>query len=162
MLKFQTILCPVDLSLASNDALAIACSLARDHGGRLIVVHCAPDDVRIGKLVPVPTAEYEAAIREGIQNLESAQPQTKAVPKDIRVLRGHPVTHILRLAKELPADVIVMATQGKTGMSRILLGSVAEEVLREASCPVIAVRSSHFAEPVPAASESRDVGPRVK
>lgn len=142
MLKFQTILCPIDLMPSSQDALALASSLARDHGGRLIVVHVAPDDLPIEpKLAPTSLATWEKLVREDIKSLEESQPETASVPTEVRVLKGHAVTEILGLAKELPADVIVMATQARAGLPRLLLGSVAEAVLREANCPVIAVRS---------------------
>ena len=68
---------------------------------------------------------------------------------EYRVQDGDPVVEILEVTREAPCDLIVMGTHGRTGLGRLLMGSVAEQVLRRASCPVLTVRTP-FPEPVSA------------
>jgi nucleotide-binding universal stress UspA family protein len=68
------------------------------------------------------------------------------VQLEYRLGTGDPATEILRLAGETKCDLIVMGTHGRTGLTRLVLGSVAEEVLRQAPCPVLAVKTPDRAE----------------
>lgn len=142
MLAIQTILCPTDFSEASKCAFRLACSLARDHGARLIVLHVAPPPQKVGydgkPLVP--------GLPEGYQNdLENRLTQFRAQVTDVsvetRLEEGFAATEILRIARETPCDLIVLATHGRTGLWRLLMGSVAEQVVRKARCPVLAVKA---------------------
>ena len=60
--------------------------------------------------------------------------------REVQVAAGHPAETIVRMARELAVDLIIMATHGRTGVSHLLLGSVAEHVVRHAPCPVLTVR----------------------
>lgn len=126
MLSIQTILHPTDLSPRSEYALQLACSLARDHGARLIVLHVVqpPEDKGIA---------WDALVKR-----QAPDPKV-SMERQLEV--GNPAKEILRLAQELRCGLIVMGTHGRTGLSRVLMGSVAEEVSREALCPVLTVKN---------------------
>jgi nucleotide-binding universal stress UspA family protein len=145
MFTIRRILHPTDFSEQSRAALEVASALARDYKAELVVTHVyqppavyAPD----GIAMPMPAEEpYEARVQ-----LARVRPADPGVRIEHRLLEGHPADEILKLAREVAADVIVLGTHGKTGLSRLLMGSVAENVMRKATCPVLTVRA-----PVPAA-----------
>jgi nucleotide-binding universal stress UspA family protein len=74
-------------------------------------------------------------------NLRQLQPSDPALHVEYRLEEGFAATEILRLAEEAKADLIVMGTHGRTGLSRLVLGSVAEQVVRKARCPVLTVKA---------------------
>lgn len=143
-----TILHPTDFSEQSRCALDLAASLARSQHARLVLLHVVPD------LKAVLRAEMAAGHRPsehfeedmaGYRHEMSVRLQTQEVPGGAvaveRVLREGPVAEtILRVAEELPTPLIVMGSHGKRGVEKVLLGSVAESVLRRAACPVVTVR----------------------
>jgi nucleotide-binding universal stress UspA family protein len=140
MLSIQTILHPTDFSTYSAYAFALACALARDYGARLVVVHVAMPPVIVygeGVVPPDPEANRDR-LRERLQQVV---PQEPAVPVEHRLADGNAAAEILRLAEELHVDLVVMGTHGRTGLGRLLMGSVAEQVLRKASCPVLTVKT---------------------
>jgi len=141
MAPIHTILHPTDFSDRSAYALRLACSLARDYGARLVVLHVAepppPPDVQ-GVMLPVSEHVGDEA-RADLERL--AVPAADGVRVERRLEKGDPATQTLRVARELQADLIVMGTHGRTGLSRLLMGSVAERVVRRASCPVLTVKT---------------------
>jgi nucleotide-binding universal stress UspA family protein len=131
MVHFRTILHPTDLSRHADHALQLACALRRDQGARLLVLH----------VIPVTLAEEMKAFDEDLE----AELGRLAIPDatltvERRLIVGDPATEILRVAQEEPCDVIVMGTHGRTGLGRLLMGSVAEQVVRRASCPVLTIK----------------------
>lgn len=140
LIPIHTILHPTDFSLPSSYAFALARALARDYQARLVILH----------VIAPPTAIY--AEPEVLPQLEDRKPeleqkldQMKATTDpSVRVehllKEGDPAAEILEAAQEVKADIIVMGTHGRTGLARLLMGSVAEHVLRKASCPVMTVR----------------------
>lgn len=94
-------------------------------------------------MLPVAPENYQAELREKLRRLNAGE---IGVRVRHRLVEGQPVDEILRLAKETGCDLIVMGTHGRTGLGRMLMGSVAEKVVRTASCPVVTVR-----EPSPVA-----------
>jgi nucleotide-binding universal stress UspA family protein len=139
MLHLRTILHATDFSESSQFAFRLACSLARDHGARVVVLHVVPPPIAHGEVV---------ARRQGIgyheelwQQLHRIQPPDPLVRVEHCLRDGPPAAEIAREAKEMNADLIVVGTQGRTGLARVLLGSVAEEVLRQAACPVLTVKA---------------------
>jgi len=140
----QTILHPTDFSHGSGDAFRLACSLARDHGARLIVLHVSsvPDLAYQGYGVPgaaLPAEEYLAVLR---QKLEQLKPPDSRLPIECRLEEGDPVTEILRVAATLNANLIVLSTHGQSGLRHLLMGSVAEQVVRKAPCAVLTLRAA--------------------
>lgn len=142
MLPFQTILCPTDFSDCARKAFHLAGSLARFHGARLILVHSI--DVQYGPhgygavMVEVRPADYPRQMFEALKQLQPPYPEVRV---EHVLAEGRPGTEILRVAQERGCDLIVMGTHGRTGLMSLLMGSVTEEVLRQAPCPVLTVRS---------------------
>jgi nucleotide-binding universal stress UspA family protein len=147
MLPIHTILHPTDFSEYSRSAFLLACSLARDYGARLIVLH----------VVETPTATYtEGGLmlafpegwRKNVQaQLEAVRPLDPTITVEHLLAEGGPAEEILNAAREIRADLIVMGTHGRGVLGRLLMGSVAETVLRKAPCPVLTVKN-----PFPAAA----------
>jgi nucleotide-binding universal stress UspA family protein len=148
MLPIRTILHPTDFSERSDFAYRLACSLARDYGAHLLIVH----------VVPPPVAFVGDAVWSGPIEVDMDELKNKLLrltgPDPTRVERrleeGSPADEILRLARESHCDLIVMGTHGRRGLGRLLMGSVAELVVRKAPCPVVTVKSPFpDAAPVP-------------
>ena len=156
MLPLQTILHPTDFSDCSGYAFRLACSLARDYGARLVVLHVAEPLMAVageGVLMLPPTFDLEL-LRKQLQQLEPRNPKVQV---EHRLVQGDAAAEILRIAAETKCDLIMMGTHGRTGLRRVLMGSVAEQVVRKASCPVLTVKTpqrqvSSTEEPVTAAA----------
>jgi universal stress protein A len=135
----RKILFPTDFSHTGDAALALATSLARERGASLLIVH-----------VEEPPAAYGAGemyygmpdpVTEDLRKmLKEVAPADASVPVEHRLLTGDPAHAIARLAKEEGVELIVMGTHGRTGLMRLLMGSVAEAVVRRAPCPVLTLR----------------------
>jgi nucleotide-binding universal stress UspA family protein len=136
----QTILHPTDFSRASEAALQVARSLARDHGARLIVLHVVPLDVYLdGKMaVEIDTRDYQDSLNRIRKRLDG--PDLKH-PVETRLVRGFEAEEILREAADFACDLIVMGTHRRTGLRRVLMGNTAESVLPKAHCPVLVVKA---------------------
>lgn len=140
MVRIQTILHPTDFSRQSEFAFQLACSVASDYGARLVVVHVAEAPAVAGAegMLVYPTHFDLTAIRE---QLERVRPQMAQVQVEHRLIEGRAAADILGVARETRCDLIVMGTHGRTGLDRLLMGSVAEEVVRKAACPVLTVKT---------------------
>lgn len=139
MLPLATILHPTDFSEHSEFAFRLACALARDYNARLVLLHVLPPPMVIYAGGPVP-AETWPSIDEAREKLHQLEGHAHRVRVESQVMEGDPVDMILRAAEETHSDVIVMGTHGRTALSRLLLGSVAESVLRRAPCPVLTAK----------------------
>jgi nucleotide-binding universal stress UspA family protein len=141
MLSIRTILHPTDLSSSSDYAFRLACSLARGYGARPLVVHVAKQPVitPVGGVVPPEPEQYQEELTGKLHQLQVEAPH---VPVETRLLpSGDPARAIPQVGQEAAADLIVMGTHGRQRLRRLLTGSVAEAVLRAASCPVLMMRS---------------------
>jgi nucleotide-binding universal stress UspA family protein len=151
VLPIHTILHPTDFSDHSSVAFRMACALARDYGARLVVVHATglPAIAFVEGGAPPRPEDLFAAAEAELSRVRPPDPQVRVE----RLLKeGDPVTEILSAAREAGADLIVMGTHGRTGLGRLLMGSVAEHVVRHATCPVVTVRTPFPAdEPAEAA-----------
>lgn len=132
----KKILFPTDFSHTGDAALAMATALARDAGATLIIAHIeeAPNVYAGGEFyygIPNPPTEE---LRRMLQEVKPTDPN---VSYEHRLLTGDPAAAIVRLAEEEDVDLIVMGTHGRTGIVRVLMGSVAEVVVRRAKCPVV-------------------------
>jgi len=147
MLPITTVLYPTDFSDCASQALELASCLASDYGARLVICHVhVPEVIVFGELPPVPPEPLDD--QQAVQaRLEKLRPYDPTILFEHVLCEGDPATEILRLARTMPCDLIVMGTHGRTGVRRLLMGSVAEEVLRGAPCPVLTVKA-HAAEPV--------------
>jgi nucleotide-binding universal stress UspA family protein/CBS domain-containing protein len=150
MLPIRCILHPTDFSKPSEYAFRLACSLARDHGGQLLVLHIVEPQVAVygDVMVPQPNA---VLLKEAREKLLEVKGPAQIVGVSHRVEVGLPAEQILRVAKESQCDMIVMGTHGRRGLSRLLVGSVAEQVTRQSLCPVVIVKTP-ILEAVPAPS----------
>jgi len=137
MPQFKKILCPVDFDENSLLALRIATELARERKATLYLLHVVA--MPPGPEVALPFGKMEAAARTRLEKLARQKVDGK-VGYEVDVAMGDPGIEVLQVAKRLRANLIVMATHGRKGVRRLILGSVAEHVLREAPCPVLTVR----------------------
>ena len=141
-MKAKSILFPTDFSENSEIALLHASSLARDSGAKILIVHVHDPSMKIADtgFAGYPLAENEDTQRELQTMLETVTPPYPAVPYSHRLVHGIPAEEIVRLAKMENTDIIVMGSHGRRGVSRLLMGSVAEAVVRRAPCPVLTVK----------------------
>ena len=146
MLRIQTILHPTDFSDRSSHALHLAQALARDYQAELVVLHVVPQPI-VGYGEGVIPPDPEVLVQEGREELDRLLQTPAAIVARRRVEHGDPAMTILRVAGEHHAGLIVMGTHGRTGLARLLMGSVAEQVVRRAPCPVLTVKT-----PFPAAA----------
>jgi nucleotide-binding universal stress UspA family protein len=156
MLPVKTILHATDFSENSAFAFRLACALARDYGARLVILHVAAPPLGLysqGIYLPAPEGTMESLHDQ----LLELQPHDSAVVTEHRLEEGEPVPVILMVAKEIAADVIVLGTHGRTGLGRFLMGSVAEQVVRKAPCPVLTVK-----HPVPVKKPVAEVAALVR
>jgi nucleotide-binding universal stress UspA family protein len=140
MLPIRTILCPTDFSEYSRDALPLAAALARDYHARLTILHVLPlSIIAYGEGLYLPESDDVRA--EARERLDALLIPDADLLTERRLAEGHPADVILHFAREIPADLVVMGTHGRTGLNRVLMGSVAEQVVRHAPCPVLTVRA---------------------
>lgn len=139
-MNIQQIVYATDFSSSSRNALKMAVAIARDRGAKLWIVHVT--EPRPAYTVAGVYASLPSGNQFGDENaqLQEVVPEDSAVPCEHRLLIGEPAEEIVRFATEQQADLIVIGTHGRTGLTRILLGSVAEAVLRHATCPVLTLR----------------------
>jgi nucleotide-binding universal stress UspA family protein len=138
MLPIHTILHPTDFSEPSRYAFELACNLARGLSARLVLVHVGTPPAVVGHAVLMPVlAKEQEELEERLQQLTASDGNLGV---EHRFEQGDPASEILRVAHESRADLIVMGTHGRTGLGRLLMGSVAEQVVRQALCPVLTVR----------------------
>jgi nucleotide-binding universal stress UspA family protein len=142
MAKSQTYLVPIDFSRGSDKAFDHAVKVAREHKATLIALHVVP-----AELIYPPTGGrfdfYGLMERDARGNFRKLLKRKRLQPKDCELVlaRGTDFAEIIaRQAKRLRASMIVMGSHGRTGLSRFLLGSVAERTLRYAACPVLIVK----------------------
>jgi universal stress protein A len=141
--EVSTILVPVDFSPGSLKALSLAMSMARRFGASIILLHALDTNYSSRhfdslRLLPL-RAQAFADAEQRLARLARQRGQT-LVPIIHRVGLGVVCSVIIESAAETQADLIVMGSEGRTGVSRFLVGSVAEKVVRHAPCPVLVVR----------------------
>jgi nucleotide-binding universal stress UspA family protein len=145
MLTWDRILCAVDFSEPSRLAMETAAELARRHGSQLTLVHVNAAPARQPAVVLAPPELFETWPREQGQKLEQWGTEAQhlaARPVNTLLLSGPAALEIVRAAQDDRSDLVVIATRGRTGLKRVVLGSVAEHVVRAAPCPVLVVRSA--------------------
>ena len=157
MINLNTILVPSDFSKCSDAALRYGLELARRFDARLHLLHVVQDPATQpwaaeGLSVPLfdVVDQWQAEAR---QRLIASVPRPDAGRVTAVATVATPCQEILRYADEQAIDLIVMGTHGRGGMSHMLLGSIAERVVRRAPCPVLTVRDHQreFVETVPVA-----------
>jgi universal stress protein A len=154
-MNVNKILCPTDFSPYTDAALKYASALAAESGATLYIAHV--DELReasaaLGEAGLTYAATLSLEDRSEVhQRLEAVKPTNSRVVCEHRYLEGGPIHEIVAFAEREHVDLIVMGSHGRTGLSRLLMGSVAEGVARRAPCPVLIVK-----QPATAASEVPD------
>jgi nucleotide-binding universal stress UspA family protein len=130
----RTVLHPTDFSEGSRRARGVAWALARSHRARLVLLHAGPADVG-------PERAELAHLKE------QADQAGLDVSVDTRFGQGEPVTEIITAARDLGCDLIVLGTHARTGFDRLMVGNVAESVIREAPCLTLVVKGAPVEPP---------------
>jgi nucleotide-binding universal stress UspA family protein len=146
MIKMKTILHPTDFSEPSKYALGYAVACAKEFEAKLYLLHVIPDIPVVtyyGMMGIPPSPEFmmdmEKEARKALENL--LPPEVRGtIPVQCLLRNGAAFVEIIRCAEEIKADMIVCGTHGRTGLKHVLIGSVAENVVRHSSCPVLTVR----------------------
>lgn len=140
----KRILFPTDFSHYNDAALKYASALAAESGAHLFIVHVdeEPDlSAALGEAAYHYAQAPDPAARRAVRDqLSRVVPTVPGVEFEHRWLTGPPVRELLDFAEREGVDLIVMASHGRTGLSRLLMGSVAEAVVRRARCPVLIVK----------------------
>jgi universal stress protein A len=165
-MAFRHVLVPTDFSEPANHALRYAVEEAVLHRAKVTLLHVQPMDsgtdvyfvsgapvsglgagfdlVSGGRLgtppVPAPTVVRSDSSEATLTRLHDLVPEAFRGTWAVEIAVGRPADTIVRLARERNADLIVMATHGRTGLEHVVLGSVAEKVVRLAPCPVLTVK----------------------
>ena len=155
-MNIKKVLCPVDFSETSDLALLYAISLARAFGAELDVLHVVappvtslPGEHFLGDFVQADMEALASACRERVDHLLKEAPYAEKIKVNPSVVCGIPYLEIIRVAGETQADLLVMGTHGRSGIEHLLIGSVAERVVRKAPCPVLTVKKPRPAEKAP-------------
>lgn len=139
-MNWKRILCPVDLTQTCQDCINVASALSRECNAELIFLYVAIPELPASSCTAI--SEVNQAIEREREVLQKLHPPISAVLHRHELVRGQPATAIVQYSNQNNIDLIVMPTHGRTGISRLILGSVAEEVLRHAPCPVLVIRAS--------------------
>jgi nucleotide-binding universal stress UspA family protein len=145
MIHIQRILCPTDFSDFSRRALDHAVAIARWYESTITLLHVctiAPVAAYAPGSGVVPSAMLTPEEREALLASMKRFAEDEAgasVPVEFEIAEGHTATEIVATANAMPADLLVLGTHGRSGFERLVLGSVAEKVLRKAACPVLTV-----------------------
>jgi universal stress protein A len=146
MSRPRVVLCSTDFSAPAEEAFACACALAGP-GGKVVLLHVAPQPITLDEVAESRKPDYRADLRAKLQAIVPADPQVNVT----RLIDEGDVTEaILRVAQGQGCEAIVQGTHGRSGLSRMFLGSTALEVIRQARCPVLTVRAP--ASPAPEAA----------
>lgn len=137
MLPVKKILFPTDFSVQSEHAYRLACAVARDYGAELHLLHVAPPPVIYPPEMIVPA---DMPVTNARQLLTDLAAQAHGLTVHQHLTEGPASAEILRVADDLGCHLILMGTHGRTGLRRVLMGSIAEEVVRNAACPVVTIK----------------------
>jgi universal stress protein A len=144
MNTIQTILHPTDFSESADHAFRLACSLARDHEARLVVLHVVTSAAPVASGMLVGPYSDESLDEDDMRltdRLERMRESHEDIPIEWRIAKGNVIDGILAAAEDVGAGLIVMGTHGRTGIERLLMGSVAGYVVRKANCSVLTVKT---------------------
>lgn len=139
-MEFKKILVPVDFSENSQKILGSACDIAEKFGAKLSVVFVVQSfDDYSGFFVPhMPVAQFEEEMVQGAEKkMETFLGGCAGV--ESKVLVGDVGEEVVRYAKDAGIDMIIMGTHGYKGLEKVMFGSVAEKVVKTASCPVLTI-----------------------
>jgi nucleotide-binding universal stress UspA family protein len=144
-MNIQRILAPTDLSELSKQGLQTALGVAEAFGAKLLLLHVVePPPYQVEGLLPsqVGTTLLDDLERQASRELAQMLSDRHGSQVEVmhRVVVGIPYRKIVEVAEEEKSDLIVMTTHGRTGLSHLVMGSVAEKIVRTAPCPVLTLR----------------------
>lgn len=139
-IQINKILCPVDFSHPGKYAFDYACAVAKRHDASLEILHIAEASAYAEDELP----PGQISVEESLQQQLKEWAKKADCPAETNLIAGIPYIEIVKRAEEIHADMIVIGTHGRTGMKHLLIGSVAERVVRTAPCPVLTVRHPDY------------------
>jgi universal stress protein A len=139
--QLKKVLVPVDFSAQSEKALQYALSIAQEFSSEILVVHVVQPYPILPELGSATDALTEEMIKEANSRLNHLKGRIKDVPCTVKCLVGSSADTIVAFAAKNTVDLIILGTHGRTGIAHAFLGSVAERVVRLASCPTLVVRA---------------------
>ena len=147
IVTFDNILFATDFSKQSNVALPFALSIAHKYASKIFAVHV----LTAPPLGNFPTIEVQAlaaqALREAHESVKELERRLGAIPHETELRKGDIWNELSALTKEKKVDLIVLGTHGRAGVSKLLIGSVAERIFRQSTCPVLTVGPNVSGEP---------------
>ena len=149
-MTFKKLLCATDFSPGAQKAMQVAIRLANEEDAELVIVHAWDAPTGFGAELPVPTDVAQQLSDDAVGGLEAAVHDARAAgAKRVtsQLFAGTPWSTLVDVLDDPSFDLVVMGTHGRTALSRIVLGSVAEKVVRHSPCSVLVVRPD--AQPAP-------------
>jgi nucleotide-binding universal stress UspA family protein len=154
MLPLKKIICPTDFSDPSREAVRVAAELASHFGAEMLLLHVVvpssvvpPPAMEVPPVtLPITEQELEASARQSLQEMAGSL-HAQGLRAGFRVLRGNAAEEIVQATEQEQAELIAIATRGRTGLEHLLFGSVAGKVVRLAKCPVLTVSFRPVREP---------------
>lgn len=146
MAKIEKILCPTDFSELSVEAANCAVLLAEKFDAKLHLLHVVDQAYQYWMAIGPETVPAGPSVEEMIENAKKQMTEfvSKYLPRQCQatteIVSGRPFVEIIRIARDQQMDIIVIGTHGRGALTQMLLGSVAEKVIRKAPCPVLSVR----------------------
>jgi nucleotide-binding universal stress UspA family protein len=143
-MQIRTVLYPTDFSDASREALPYAVKIAQDWGAALVILHAVetlgPENVTYGEAISqAQPAAYDQRLWNDLRQVQVPDSHLRV---DYLLSEENPVKAILRTALERDCDLIVIGSHGRQGLRRLFEGSIAEQVVRGATCPVLVIKAS--------------------
>jgi len=143
MITIKSILCPMDFSEASKNAYRYACEFAKSMGAKVLLLNVIEPrpiaaDMTLN-YIPLEEDLAAAAKEDFVPMIEQCKSAGLDVSADVMI--GVPAEVILQQSVDLDVNLVIMGSHGKTGLSRLLMGSVAEAIVRKAHVPVLIVKA---------------------
>jgi len=156
MITLRRVLVPTDFSETSDAAVTYGVALARGFNAKLYVLHVldrTPAETTGGTEYPLGLFESMQDAARGYLSKTLTEQQVKELRAEFETRVGAPYAEIVRYAQDRDVDLIVMGTHGRGFVAHMLMGSVAEKVVRRAPCPVLTVRHPHHKFVIPEETE---------
>lgn len=139
--SIRQILCPVDFEDPIESANRFASLLAKTFEANICYLYCGHPEVVFGKK---EFDEFKREEEEDMQKLRTIKPKCRGIEAEYKVEFGPAAECIVDFASENNFDLIVIGTHGRRGVGRMFMGSVAEDVIRNADCPVVAIKADSY------------------
>lgn len=152
MLTYKNILVPTDFSTNSSAAIEHAVALAKESNGRVHLLHVVETSLFGPTYIPQGGFVYPQNQDEVFNRLEDLKEQHPDVSFESKAVIGLPADEIVSYAEANNIDLICISTNGRRGLSRLLLGSTTEAVVRRATCPVLSMHGTKVESEEPVAS----------